>query len=208
MDIRNKLTIGFVILLFGMVMFNNANAEVVKLDWEDGTYSIGIGKIVHDDSELLKPLLDGEKWNGYIYLNSGGGAVYEAFKMADMIRSAEATTVIGSNRTCASACAFIYVAGVRRVLWDSAKFGIHAASSSVVDPSETLHEYGYMNQRVMLDVISVMMYYVADDYEYAVFQLFYKGISKARHDEMYWATNDELVNAGIVTDIMFPEGAP
>ena len=205
MNIRNKLTIGFIILLLGMVMFNNANAEVARIDNEDGTYAIGIGKIEVDDAKVLAPLLKGESWDGFVFFNSGGGSVGEAFEMARLVRTAEAITVVTPGRTCASACAFVFVAGVDRRYFDGAVFGIHAASSSVVNPNNTLHDFGYMNQIVMLEVLNVMMYYVPEAYEYEVFKLFYKGINDARHDQMYWATNQELVNAGIVTDIYYPE---
>jgi len=52
----------------------------------------------------------------FLYLNSGGGDISSAEKIAQIVRNHSMTTVVDASRAkCASACTLIFVAGTNRV---------------------------------------------------------------------------------------------
>lgn len=67
-----------------------------------------------------------------VYLNSLGGSVSEAIKLANFIRETSRVTFIDDDAKCMSACFFLFVAGGNR-LFDTGKLGIHRP---YYDPSE------------------------------------------------------------------------
>lgn len=50
-----------------------------------------------------------------IYLDSPGGDISEAIKIGKLIRFVQATVFVKKNKTCASACFFIYLGGASRL---------------------------------------------------------------------------------------------
>jgi len=63
-----------------------------------------------------------------LYLDSPGGDVREALKIAKFIEQNYIETFVESNTTCASSCFLIFSAGTRRVMKQNAKIGVHRIS--------------------------------------------------------------------------------
>jgi hypothetical protein len=61
-------------------------------------------------------------------LESRGGLLYPAYKMALMIRMLNIKTVVGADSECASACMLMYAAGIERHAGFGARLGVHNAS--------------------------------------------------------------------------------
>ena len=59
----------------------------------------------------------------YVVLNSPGGLVFEGLTMAGTIHDNELTTVVPKNAVCASACSFMFFAGVERQA--QGQLGVH-----------------------------------------------------------------------------------
>lgn len=73
-------------------------------------------------------------FNFTISLNSPGGSLSEALKIAELIRAQQAVTLLEENAVCASSCVFAFVAGYtdyagmffpRRFAHESARIGVH-----------------------------------------------------------------------------------
>ena len=63
-----------------------------------------------------------------IFINSAGGNVSEAIKMAKLIRELELSVTLPMDAKCISACFYIYSAGVFRTTFATESIGIHSPS--------------------------------------------------------------------------------
>ena len=63
-----------------------------------------------------------------IFINSVGGNVSEALKMAKLIRELELHVILPMDGKCFSACFYLYSAGVFRLTYDDKSIGIHSPS--------------------------------------------------------------------------------
>lgn len=66
----------------------------------------------------------------HIELNSYGGLVEAAYKIAELVRVKQITTNVRQNAKCASACTLIFQAGVQRSAHPSVRFLFHGARLS------------------------------------------------------------------------------
>lgn len=99
-------------------------AGAMEFDRLGGTFSMN-GKIVEGDAEKFKDeLLKWENPPTVFYINSPGGNVLEAFAIGEFVRSSQIP--VWSGGLCASACVYIFVAGVERwVSLPEGKIGLH-----------------------------------------------------------------------------------
>jgi len=76
------------------------------------------GEILEGDAESLKTAIktanDAGKLVSGVRLNSPGGNLLEALKLADVVRYAKVATNVSGNATCASACFLVYAAGATK----------------------------------------------------------------------------------------------
>lgn len=63
-----------------------------------------------------------------IFINSVGGNVSEALKIAKLIRELELHVILPMDGKCFSACFYLYSAGVFRLAYDDESIGIHSPS--------------------------------------------------------------------------------
>jgi hypothetical protein len=63
-----------------------------------------------------------------VRLNSSGGNLLEAVKIADIVRQGKIATAVLSGATCASACFVIFAAGNEKYAHYSSMIGVHGAS--------------------------------------------------------------------------------
>src|SRR5262245_14946668 len=62
-----------------------------------------------------------------VVLNSDGGNLVAGLQMGNVIRLRSFTTLVPDNVRCASACAFAWLGGTRRLMGAEARIGFHAA---------------------------------------------------------------------------------
>jgi hypothetical protein len=74
-----------------------------------------------------------------VILDGPGGILGEALMMGDEIRRRNLDTLVGPNRSCASACAVVFLSGRVKYLASGAAVGLHAASfaDGRADPEAT-----------------------------------------------------------------------
>lgn len=70
-----------------------------------------------------------------VELDSPGGSVHAALRIADLIHARRLSTHIGSEAECYSACAYIFLAGYARMV--QGRLGVHQISSDLQDNTLT-----------------------------------------------------------------------
>lgn len=71
-----------------------------------------------------------------IFLNSPGGSIKEALRMAHDIRASGHTTAVSSNYECASACFLLVAAGREKMIFRGARIGVHSAADKGIETPE------------------------------------------------------------------------
>ena len=114
-----------------------AAAEIKSFNLKDESVEISIsGDIAPGDADLLKARIkaanDAGKQVTPLRLNSAGGNLLEAVRLAAAVKSARMSTNVGQSATCASACFLIFAAGETKYANISARIGVHRASEKGV----------------------------------------------------------------------------
>lgn len=129
------------VILFAIVicLASQSHAMTFSESYDsDGTLVLNFdGQIVSGDTESLIAFLQdnirrlgnrASKISPIISLNSPGGSVVEAEKIAEMIFSANQATAVVAGHQCSSACFLIFAAGHPRQASPNAFIGVHSAS--------------------------------------------------------------------------------
>jgi hypothetical protein len=159
------------------------------------------GPFLHDTSMPNVLILQGEITAGIVYdfrkalrehrisvvmLDSPGGSVYEGLELSAIIRDRALATLIPPDASCASACAFLFVAGVKRQAYG--QLGVHQfASSGAGDPPAE-----GQTQHVAAEIIDFLK-------EYEIPLMFVVRMLETPNAEMYWFPEQELIDEGLVT---------
>jgi Sel1 repeat len=93
------------------------------------------GEIADGDADaleaLIKSLNDGGRLFSGVRLNSPGGSLLEAVKLAELIRRAKISTIVAIGSKCASACFVAFAAGTEKFVSYSGFVGVHGASDKL-----------------------------------------------------------------------------
>ena len=116
-----------------------ATITVHEPDGEGRVFVDVIGPIDKDDFKTFKDKTDQlyptafghSKMQVIVTLVSYGGSASPAWQIGDWIRKRGMSTFVPGDRTCTSACALIWLAGVPRMVGDTPQIGFHA----VYDPT-------------------------------------------------------------------------
>ena len=83
-----------------------------------------------------------------VVLDGPGGVLGEALLIAEEVRRRQLNTLVASNRSCASACAIVFLSGRNKYLGSGAAVGLHAASyaDGRADPEATELMADYLRQ--------------------------------------------------------------
>jgi hypothetical protein len=112
-----------------------ATITVHPPDGEDRVFVDVVGKIDDGDFETFKEKTDliypigagHPKKQVIVTLVSYGGRIGPAMQIGERVRQRGMSTFVPGDRTCASACALIWVAGFPRTVGDAPQIGFHAA---------------------------------------------------------------------------------
>jgi hypothetical protein len=84
------------------------------------------GDITQSDGDKFESLSQGVK-SAIVALDSSGGSVISGLQIGKIINRNKFITAVPDNTLCASSCALIWLAGVKRFAEDSSLIGFHAA---------------------------------------------------------------------------------
>lgn len=94
----------------------NATTEIITID----------GDIVSGDVERFRQI-SLRYPEAFVVLNSDGGLLHPAIEMGKIIKVMGYATAVVDDGVCASACALIWMAGDKRMLFTGGRIGFHAA---------------------------------------------------------------------------------
>lgn len=120
-----------------------------------------------------------------IHLNSIGGRIAEAQKLAEIIKQYDLITY--SKTQCASACPIAFLAGKEKLISTEAKLEFHSASFAGVSGSE----FTELNEGLLAQLA-----------EAGVPSWFINKVSKVSSDDLWSPTNKELIRAGIIDTVV------
>lgn len=120
-----------------------------------------------------------------IHLNSMGGRIAEAKKLALLVKKNKLITY--SKTLCLSACPIVFLAGKEKLLGDSAKLGFHSASFGNVSGSEVEE----LNNSLLsqLEKANVPSWFT-------------KKVSKVSSEDVWNPSTDELIKVGIIDRVV------
>ena len=164
-----------------------ASADIrTALNKEGGVIVSVVGEIAPGDANAFATTVkqaNGEgKFVASIRLNSEGGNLLEAVKLADAVRFGKMATNVGRDATCASACFLVFAAGNTKFANYDAKIGVHGASD----------EYG--KETVQAEAATVSMARIAK--ELGVPSEIIGRMVVTPPDEMVWLTPQDLQSMG------------
>ncbi|MFZ6655344.1 hypothetical protein [Undibacterium sp. TJN19] len=118
----------------------------------------------------------------FIVLNSGGGRLLEAERIADLVRQRRLDTYV--EGLCASACTYVFLAGKDRAATVNAKIGFHQPSFPGMDA----------------DAVKGVTKTMLDKYRGAGLpEAFLQRVGNTRAEDMWFPTREELIAANVVT---------
>jgi ATP-dependent protease ClpP protease subunit len=136
-------------------------------------------------SVKLKQILANNPSVKIIHLNSQGGRIEEAKKLAAIVKMNKLITY--SKTQCSSACPIVFIAGKEKLLGNDAKLGFHSASFGGVSGSEfeelnkeLLSQFGKEN----------------------VSSWFVKKVSKVSSEDVWYPSTEELIKSGVIDKIV------
>jgi hypothetical protein len=108
-------------------------AELNSVTLTDGTRVIALDDdIAAGNAEAIEALLSATNRAGGLIsalrLDSPGGSLAEAIKLADLVRRAKLPTVVAAGSRCVSACFVVFAAGIEKFADYDALIGIHGVS--------------------------------------------------------------------------------
>jgi hypothetical protein len=125
------LTLG----LLGAALAGNAAAasELTSVMTADNATVIALGGDIEDGDAaateaMIKSANDDGRLVSALRLDSPGGSLAEAIKLAELIRRAKLPTIVAAGSRCASACFIVFAAGVEKFASYDAAIGVHGVS--------------------------------------------------------------------------------
>jgi hypothetical protein len=149
----------------------------------------GLGFGVSEDFADL--LAENDGITGVI-LDSRGGRIYEGRQLADIILTNDLDTY--SIAGCYSACGTAYIAGNKRYLGTGANLAFHQYSA----PGSAIGLYFDVGTEQRKDLEIYRSRGISEDFLDRVFL--------ADQDELWYPTVDELIESGVVHDLVNPSG--
>lgn len=108
-------------------------AELISVRTSDNATIIALsGDIEDGDADgteaLIKTTNDDGRLVAAMRLDSLGGSLAEATKLAEFVRRAKLPTLVASRARCASACFIVFAAGIEKYASALAAIGVHGVS--------------------------------------------------------------------------------
>jgi hypothetical protein len=148
----------------------------------------GLGTLIDGDGRRLNSSVRAiEDKGGHIVgltVNSPGGLLQEAGRMADIIRIKNLRVIVRNDARCLSACFLVFAAGRERAVEPDAVIGVHSASE--VGSTETA------SSRLMTDTIARTIE------RYGVPRVIIDKMLATAPSKMEWLTLEDLGLMGVV----------
>jgi hypothetical protein len=141
------------------------------------------GEIDPDDGDRFSSLVTGLP-SAIVGLASPGGNMLASLQIGEIIRKRRFATIVPDQMMCASGCALIWIAGVKRYVANTAKIGFHSAYDPVARAQS-----GLGNQMISAYLAKLGLSYEAILY-----------MTSASPTDMRWLHSDDARRLGIAAD--------
>lgn len=141
------------------------------------------GGIIHPGDHRLFVEVMNSAQPDIVVLDSPGGLVEEALPIAEEIRRRGLNTFIYGNRSCASACALLFLAGQTKYAIRGAEIGLHSAR--------------YANGELSLEGTGMMADFLAQIPNMPASVI--PALWSTPPDDMFWLTDAQKDAIGVVT---------
>ena len=167
---------------YGAIVHDDALAHVLTLDREITRATL---RDFETALEAHQPSL--------LVLDSPGGRINASLAVARAVREAGLDTVVPQGAECASACAFLFIAGTRREA--RGRLGVHQFTSDL-DRSEPINATEADTQDTVADILATLSAFDAPA------EMFVAMFATPNHS-MHWFTRAELSDSGLTTGDRF-----
>lgn len=117
--------LAYISLFFTSIWINTSSINAAEFFNYPGTKSLLVmGETVAGDFEEFQKFTAEEEIDTVI-LRGPGGALEEAFRIANYVQDSGFDTVVASKGECASACSLIFIAGKNRTMQEGSTLGFH-----------------------------------------------------------------------------------
>jgi ATP-dependent protease ClpP protease subunit len=156
----------------------------------DGTLIHLEGGLGFGISKEIKRMIDKNPNVKGIILDSSGGRIYEGRELSEiiLIHSLDTYTLKG----CYSACGTAFISGKKRYLVEGANLAFHQYATA----STSLEPYFNLPDEQRKDLMIYQKQEIGQDFIDRIF--------KAANDDLWYPTIDEMLNAGVVHQIVNP----
>jgi hypothetical protein len=125
----------YVVLALYAFLSNAYAMEFTAVTVDKATAIVGVGPIIEGDYDRLVKITSeatvDETGFRILFLNSQGGSVKEAIRVAEVINSMKYQVIIAPGHTCASACgSILFIAADARVVAPTGRLGMHTCYDS------------------------------------------------------------------------------
>ena len=151
---------------------------------DDGKAIVIEGGLREGSATKVHTILDAVPGAKTLILNSYGGRLFEAEKIAGIVRKHKLNTYV--EKECVSACTFIFLAGRNRLATPNAKIGFHQPSFPGLDAT------------TQVEMTNSMLDYYRDN---GIADKFLTRIKNISPDDMWYPTQAELFTANVITRI-------
>ncbi len=149
-------------------------------------------------TRLEKAILSGEI--SRIRLSSPGGIVNVAHRLGVLIRDNNIDTYVGSDDECSSACVILLASGVNRHAEEGAHVGLHSVYHTnrvYLQSIKPVDLYRDAQELTAYHLIRTLAF-IDSEYHLGFIRLQLHAHHNSTTDEMYFTTNQELKEAGII----------
>jgi hypothetical protein len=167
-------------LALGHDAYGKIEAEVST----NGRYIMLKGGFGMGSSEEVRRLLDHVPGAKALVLESSGGRLLEASRIADIARERHLNTYVETH--CESACTYVFLAGRDRAATPNAKLGFHQPHFPGIDASKLKEA-----TQKMLEVYR----------QAGVSEAFLRRVQATASKDMWYPERDELIDAGVINRV-------
>lgn len=201
--IENVVVCIVIALLLSMLFVGTSNAATITRHVENNvSYFLYKGTIRYEDEAKLKDMMIKYPNTKWVILHSDGGYVSASMQIGILLRDNNMNTIINAKGHCASACNYIFLGGVKRLMPDTAKSLWHPSWSAGYSSDKRLSEIDLEAQIHAMRIAQYIALLVPKGKEYVAMKFLSRKVWNGQYNRsrLYDAPKSTLLEVGIVTD--------
>lgn len=180
--------VGLVLLMLVIAGFNKASAGTAEEFKTRQGWSIVVlnGEIDPRMEAEFNAIIASGSTIKAVHLHSPGGYVHIGQRMSQTIRMNKINTYVLANKSCASACTYLLMGGIKRGMHPTARLGFHPAHTTGINAEAKMNDVLYRGQVLALQAAKLFALMVEDGFEYNVISFLERVYSSTHYSSMDW----------------------